>query len=105
MPRAGALGDSDGGRVILAAAGRAVDGRGDLAEVARLSEMLDSRGLRTEQLAIAPLGRAPWNSTTLNAIVAIAERLHDPSEERLAGVHSNGSLGYQQGFVLLERAH
>lgn len=51
------------------------------------------------------LGRAPWNNTTLNAIVAMTERLRDPGEKRLAGVHSNGSLGYQQGFLLLGRAH
>jgi hypothetical protein len=51
------------------------------------------------------LGRAPWNNTTLNAIVAITERLRDPGEKKLAGVHSNGSLGYQQGFLLLERAY
>ena len=51
------------------------------------------------------LGRAPWNNTTLNAIVAIAELLRTPGEPRLAGVHSNGSLGYQQGFLLLGREH
>jgi hypothetical protein len=51
------------------------------------------------------LGRAPWNNTTLNAIVAVAELLRNPGEKRLAGVQSNGSLGYQQGFLLLGREH
>ena len=50
------------------------------------------------------LGRAPWNNTTLNAVIAMAELLRAPSEKPLAGVHGNGSLGYQQGFLLLERA-
>ena len=60
--------------MILAAAGQVIDERGDLGEVTRLREMLDSRGLRTED------------------------------EKTLAGVHGNGSRGYQQGFLLLERA-
>jgi len=49
------------------------------------------------------LGRAPWNNTTLNAVVAMTRLLRDPGEKKLAGVHSNGSLGYQQGFLLLGR--
>jgi hypothetical protein len=49
------------------------------------------------------LGRAPWNNTTLNAIIAMTELLRDAGGKRLAGVHSNGSLGYHQGFLLLGR--
>lgn len=71
-----------------------------LAEVPDLLQRLDvtvTGGLN--------LGRAPWNNTTLNAIVAMTELLRVPGERSLAGIHSNGSLGYQQGFMLLERAH
>jgi hypothetical protein len=49
------------------------------------------------------LGRAPWNNTTLNAIITMSELLRNPGVKRLAGVHSNSSLGYQQGFLLLGR--
>jgi len=46
--------------MILAAAERVIDGRGDLQEVRRLKSKLDAHGLRTEELRIAP-PRMPWN--------------------------------------------
>jgi len=47
------------------------------------------------------LARAPWNNTTLNSIVIATQLLRTCGSKRLAGIHGNGSLGYQQGFLLL----
>lgn len=47
------------------------------------------------------LARAPWNNTTLNSIVVATQLLRGRDPRRLAGIHGNGSLGYQQGFLLL----
>lgn len=47
------------------------------------------------------LSRAPWNNTTLNNIIAMIEVLGQDHSIKLAGIHGNGSLGYQQGFMVL----
>ena len=50
------------------------------------------------------LAKAPWNNTTLNTLVSMVHLLR--SEERgpdIGGIHGNGSLGYQQGFLILRR--
>jgi len=47
------------------------------------------------------LARAPWNNTTLNSMVVATQLLRGRGPKKLAGIHGNGSLGYQQGFLLL----
>lgn len=49
------------------------------------------------------LARAPWNCTTLNNIIAMTEVLRT-GPLSMGGVHGNGSLGYQQAFLILSRA-
>jgi hypothetical protein len=45
------------------------------------------------------LGRAPWNNSTLNAIVQATEMIR--SGTPIIGIHSNAALGYKQGFTVL----
>jgi hypothetical protein len=45
------------------------------------------------------LARAPWNNTTLSAIVQAAKMIREGTQ--LIGIHSNSALGYRQGFALL----
>jgi len=50
------------------------------------------------------LAKGPWNNTTLNTLVSMVHLLR--SEGRgpaIGGIHGNGSLGYQQGFLILRR--
>lgn len=49
------------------------------------------------------LGRGPWNNPTLNALVAMCEKLATAGEPDLGVVHGNGGLGYRQGWVVLRR--
>ncbi len=48
------------------------------------------------------LARAPWNNTTLNAIIQATQMICAGTE--LVGIHSNSALGYKQGFVVLRPA-
>jgi hypothetical protein len=45
------------------------------------------------------LGRAPWNNSTLSAIVHAVEMIRAGTS--IIGVHSNAALGYKQGFLVL----
>jgi hypothetical protein len=45
------------------------------------------------------LGRAPWNNSTLSAMVQATELIR--AGVRVIGVHSNAALGYKQGFAVL----
>jgi hypothetical protein len=45
------------------------------------------------------LGRAPWNNSTLSAIVQAVGMIR--SGTSIIGVHSNAALGYKQGFLVL----
>lgn len=49
------------------------------------------------------LGRAPWNNTVLNSLVRGVELLSKSNHKRYIGIHGNGSLGYQQGFLILHK--
>ena len=49
------------------------------------------------------LARAPWNLTSLNAIIAMREKLLSSKKFTTGLVHGNGSLGNQQGITLLQR--
>jgi hypothetical protein len=45
------------------------------------------------------LGRAPWNNSTLSAMVHATEMVREGTP--VIGVHSNAALGYKQGFAVL----
>jgi hypothetical protein len=45
------------------------------------------------------LGRAPWNNSTLSAIVQAVEMVRVGTS--IIGIHSNAALGYKQGFPVL----
>jgi hypothetical protein len=45
------------------------------------------------------LARAPWNNTTLSAIVQAVEMIRAGTP--IIGIHSNAALGYKQGFLVL----
>jgi len=47
------------------------------------------------------LGRAPWNLTSLNALIVMRESLLKDKKIKLGLVHGNGSLGNQQGITIL----
>ena len=47
------------------------------------------------------LGKAAWNLTSLNAIIAMREKLIHSKNVRYGMVHGNGSLGNQQGITIL----
>lgn len=49
------------------------------------------------------LGRAAWNLTSLNAIIAMREKLLNQKDIRYGLVHGNGSLGNQQGITILKK--
>jgi len=50
------------------------------------------------------LAKGPWNNTTLNTLVSMVHRLRSETDEpAIGGIHGNGSLGYQQGFLILSR--
>lgn len=49
------------------------------------------------------LARAPWNNTTLNHTIAMAERLQRTETAQYGLIHGNSSLGYQQGLLLLKK--
>lgn len=49
------------------------------------------------------LNRASWNNTTLNNIITMCELLREDRSVQYGGIHGNGSLGYQQGFMILKR--
>ena len=48
------------------------------------------------------LYRAPWNNTTLRSMIAMIECMRKNPSYQYGGIHGNGSLGYQQGFTILE---
>jgi hypothetical protein len=48
------------------------------------------------------LARAPWNNSTLSAMVQATQQIRDGTP--IAGVHSNAALGYKQGFAVLSAA-
>jgi hypothetical protein len=45
------------------------------------------------------LARAPWNNSTLSALVQATEMVRDGTP--IIGIHSNAALGYKQGFAVL----
>ena len=47
------------------------------------------------------LARAPWNLTSLNAIIDMREKLIHSKKIQYGLVHGNGSLGNQQGITIL----
>jgi len=49
------------------------------------------------------LAKAPWNNTTLRSLVTMVKRLEQQNSKRIGGIHGNGSLGYKQGFMIVER--
>lgn len=54
------------------------------------------------------IARAPWNNASLNAAIAMCDRLHENTARsefpHLGAVHGNGGLGYRQGVVILGMA-
>ncbi len=61
--------------------------------------------LKTHEITVTGglnLGKAPWNLTSLNAIIVMRERLLSTRKARLGLVHGNGSLGNQQGITILK---
>lgn len=46
------------------------------------------------------LNKAPWNNTTLSAIIDAFELLKTQTTN-VIGIHSNGAIGNQQGFLIL----
>ena len=49
------------------------------------------------------LAKAPWNNTTLSAIIDMIDFLRSQQTVKLAGIHSVCALGYLQGFLILSR--
>lgn len=49
------------------------------------------------------LGKAPWNLTSLNALIVMREKLLASKKFHYGLVHGNGSLGNQQGITILRR--
>jgi len=51
------------------------------------------------------LAKGPWNNTTLNTLVSMVHLLRSETDggPTMGGIHGNGSLGYQQGFMILDR--
>jgi len=50
------------------------------------------------------LAKGPWNNTTLNTLVSMVHLLRsETAGPTMGGIHGNGSLGYQQGFMILGR--
>lgn len=47
------------------------------------------------------LGKAPWNLTSLNFLIAMRDRLINSQNHKYGLVHGNGSLGNQQGITIL----
>ena len=47
------------------------------------------------------LAKAPWNNTTLSAMVDIVKTLGSSKKKMLAGVHSVCALGYREAFAIL----
>ena len=48
------------------------------------------------------LAKGPWNNTTLNTLVSMVRLIRsETSVPAIGGIHGNGSLGYQQGFLIL----
>jgi hypothetical protein len=47
------------------------------------------------------LAKAPWNNTTLSAIVQMVPMLRSERSSRYGAVHSNTAFGYQQAFAIL----
>lgn len=51
------------------------------------------------------LGKAPWNLTSLNAIIVMRRKLISSRKFQYGLVHGNGSLGNQQGITLLAKSN
>lgn len=49
------------------------------------------------------LGKAAWNLTSLNAIIAMREKMINSKAIRYGMVHGNGSIGNQQGITILKK--
>jgi hypothetical protein len=49
------------------------------------------------------LVKAPWNLTSLNALIVMRQRLMASKKKKYGLVHGNGSLGNQQGITILKR--
>lgn len=47
------------------------------------------------------LGKAAWNLTSLNGIIAMREKILNSKTVRYGMVHGNGSIGNQQGITIL----
>jgi hypothetical protein len=72
-----------------------------VADVSEIPEFLDSHEITIT--GGLNLSKAPWNNTTLSNLVTMIHRLRERTTPNLGGIHGNGSLGYQQGFMILER--
>ncbi len=62
--------------------------------------------LETNEITVTAglnLNRASWNNTTMNNIITMCELLREDRSIQYGGIHGNGSLGYQQGFMILKR--
>ena len=60
--------------------------------------------LKTHEVTVTGglnLGKAPWNLTTLNALIVMREKLMSSKKAKIGLVHGNGSLGNQQGVTIL----
>ncbi|MBN2515429.1 MAG: hypothetical protein JXC33_05280 [Deltaproteobacteria bacterium] len=72
-----------------------------VAGVSEIPEFLDSYEITIT--GGLNLSKAPWNNTTLSNLITMVDRLRERTTPNLGGIHGNGSLGYQQGFMILER--
>ncbi len=61
--------------------------------------------LRSHEITVTGglnLGKAPWNLTSLNALIVMREKLISTKKYRYGLVHGNGSLGNQQGITIIK---
>jgi hypothetical protein len=65
----------------------------DIPELLKNQEVTVTGGLN--------LGKAPWNLTSLNAIIVMRHKLILSKKYQYGLVHGNGSLGNQQGITIL----
>ena len=49
------------------------------------------------------LAKAPWNNTTLYAVIEMLTKFKEKESPALGGIHSVGSIGYQQAFAILKK--
>jgi len=47
--------------------------------------------------------KAPFNNTTLSALVSMVKQLHKKNSPRIGGIHSVGATGYLQAFAILQK--